>query len=78
MALQSGVGVGVQEATMSKVSAFHSDNSSPKYHPRERYVYHDDSECGYGKEVKRDGHAIAGVGTDPEGKARTHCDSCKG
>jgi hypothetical protein len=78
MALQSGIGSRVQEAAMSKVNPFHSDTGSPNYHPRERYVYHNDSECKYGKAVKRDGKAIDGVGTDPAGNARALCDSCKG
>ena len=65
---------------MSKVSPFHTGSTSPKYHPRERYVYHIDSECRYGKQVKLDGKAIDGSGTDPAGNPRVLCDSnsCKG
>jgi hypothetical protein len=78
MALQSSVDLRVQESAMSIVSPFHTDAGSPKYHPRERYVYHIDSECRYGKEVKQDGKAIDGIGTDPAGNPRQLCDSCKG
>jgi hypothetical protein len=78
MAVQSSVDLRVQESAMSKVSPFHTDTGSPKYHPRERYVYHDESECRYGKQVKLDGKSIDGIGTDPAGNPRQQCDSCKG
>jgi hypothetical protein len=78
MALQSSVDLRVQEAAMSKVSPFHTDTDSPNYHARERYVYHTDNECKYGKVVLKDGNAIDGVGTDPAGNPRQRCDSCKG
>ena len=63
---------------MSLVSPFHTDTDSPFYHPRERWVYHDQSECGYGQEVKRNGHDIAGIGRDPNGNPRQRCDRCEG
>jgi hypothetical protein len=63
---------------MAKVSAFHTDTDSPNYHPRERYVYHDQSECGYGQRVKRDGNDVLGIGKDPQGNARKLCDRCDG
>jgi hypothetical protein len=59
-----------------KVAAFHTDTDSAEYHPRERYVYHNQSACGYGQRVKRDGHDIAGTGTDPGGNPRKLCDRC--
>jgi hypothetical protein len=61
---------------MSKVGDFHTDTVREYYHPRERWVYHDQSECGYGQRVKRDGNAIPGRGTDPQGYPRALCDRC--
>jgi hypothetical protein len=43
---------------MPKVSAFHTESLS--YSEKERSVYHNQSECGYGKRVTEDGNAIAG------------------
>lgn len=62
---------------MSQVEPFHTDATSDDYHPRERYVYHNQSECGYGQRVKRDGNALAGRGTDPNGNLRDLCDRCR-
>ena len=62
---------------MAKIDAFHTDTDSPDYHPRERYVYHNESECGYGQRVKRDGNAVAGIGTKPDGSPRDLCDRCE-
>lgn len=62
---------------MTRVSDFHTDTDGPHYHPRERYVYHNQSECGYGQRVKSDGNAIAGRGTDPRGNPRQLCDRCE-
>lgn len=53
---------------MSKVPAFHTN--STLYRPEDRKVYHDQSECGYGNRIKRDGNDIAG----PDGRER--CDRC--
>jgi len=39
---------------MPKVSAFHTESLS--YSEKERSVYHDQSECGYGKRVTNDGN----------------------
>jgi hypothetical protein len=35
---------------MAKIDPFHTD--SPEYPPSHRNVYHDQSECKYGKEIK--------------------------
>ena len=53
---------------MGKIPAFHTD--STLYRPEDQQVYHDQSECGYGKEIKRDGNDIAG--TD----GRRRCERC--
>ncbi len=34
---------------VAKVAAFHTDMTSLDYHPREGYVYHNQSACGYGQ-----------------------------
>jgi hypothetical protein len=47
---------------MAKVSAFHTN--SPEYPPTHRNVYHDESECGYGKEIKQE-HRVSGTGNRP-------------
>ena len=44
---------------MTKVSPFHTDSTD--YPDEERRVYHDQSECGYGQRVKRDGNDIPGT-----------------
>ena len=43
----------------------HTDPRFPDYHPRERYVFHDRDECGYGQTIKRDGNAVDGKRLDP-------------
>lgn len=62
---------------MAKVSAFHTDTVLAYYHPNERYVYHNESTCGYGQRIKRDGNDIPGQGTDPHGRPRQLCDRCQ-
>jgi hypothetical protein len=52
-----------------KISAFHTN--SDEYRPEDRKVFHDQSECGYGKEIKRNKHDVAG--TD----GRDRCDRCE-
>jgi len=61
---------------MGAIAAFHTDTVLDYYHPRERYVYHDESECAYGKRIIQDGNQIPGKGTDPFGNARQRCDEC--
>jgi hypothetical protein len=41
-----------------KVERFHTVNE--EYPPTHRNVYHDESECEYGKEIKADGNDIDG------------------
>ncbi len=55
------------EAQLPYETPFHTD--SPEYLPTHRNVYHDNSLCEYGREIKR-GHRIAGTG----GRAR--CARC--
>ncbi|MGH7643517.1 MAG: hypothetical protein ACRENX_11020 [Candidatus Dormibacteria bacterium] len=45
---------------MSKIPPFHADVSSPRYNPREVEIFHNQSGCGYGHLVERDGQARAG------------------
>ena len=52
---------------MAKVPAFHTN--SPEYPPTHRNVYHDESTCGYGKEIKS-WHRVSGTGNRPR------CDEC--
>ncbi|HWZ88552.1 MAG TPA: hypothetical protein VNW92_06875 [Polyangiaceae bacterium] len=49
---------------MSKVSPFHTtnDESNP---PSHRNVYHDQSECHYGKAIKA-GDKVSGTGNRPK------------
>jgi formylmethanofuran dehydrogenase subunit E len=47
---------------MAKVDPFHTD--SPEYPPSHRDVFHDQSECSYGKEIKLE-HRRAGEGGRP-------------
>jgi hypothetical protein len=54
---------------MPKVSPFHTDNL--EYPPTHRNVFHDQSECRYGQEIKRDRNDVPGQG------ARPRCDLCK-
>jgi hypothetical protein len=51
--------------TMVEVPAFHTN--SPEYPPSHRNVYHDQSECGYGKEIKPE-HRVSGTGDRPRCK----------
>jgi hypothetical protein len=51
-----------------KVSAFHTD--SDDYRPEDKLVYHDQSECGYGQRIMRDGNSKAGTA------GRRRCDRC--
>lgn len=44
---------------MAKVPAFHTD--SDDYRPEDKLVYHDNDQCGYGNEIKRDGNAKDGM-----------------
>jgi hypothetical protein len=53
---------------MAKVEAFHTDRV--EYGPNHRNVFHDQSECGYGKEIKSE-HRVKGEGN------RSRCDRCK-
>jgi hypothetical protein len=53
---------------MGKIPAFHTN--SPEYGPKHRNVYHDQSECGYGKEIKP-WHRIDGTANRPR------CDRCE-
>jgi hypothetical protein len=53
---------------MPKVPAYHTN--SPEYPPTHREVYHDHSECKYGKEIKPQ-HRLVGTG----GKQR--CKECQ-
>ncbi|HEX6700717.1 MAG TPA: hypothetical protein VF101_08310 [Gaiellaceae bacterium] len=51
-----------------RVDPFHTN--SPEYPPTHRNVYHDQSECGYGKEIKPE-HRVAGTGD------RARCERCE-
>lgn len=42
---------------MSKVDAFHTSSDEDG----DKLVYHNQSECGYGKEIIRNGHYVKGV-----------------
>jgi len=53
---------------MPQVPAFHTDR--PEYPPSHRGVYHDQSECAYGKEIKRNNHAVHGT------HGRPRCTEC--
>jgi hypothetical protein len=53
---------------MAKVDAFHT--STREYSPQHREVYHDQSDCKYGKEIKP-GHRQKGDGGKPL------CSECK-
>ena len=54
---------------MSKVPAFHTD--SDDYRPEDKLVYHDNDECSYGNEIKRDGNDVPGT----DGRRRCYrCD----
>lgn len=55
---------------MARVAAFHTNTTSSFYHPLERYVYHDQSDCPFGQLIKRDGNDIRGSA------GRELCDRC--
>jgi hypothetical protein len=52
---------------MGKIAAFHTN--SDEYREEDRKVFHDQSECGYGKEIKS-WHRVSGEG------GRDRCDRC--
>ena len=54
---------------MAKVDPFHTN--SPEYPPSHRNVYHDQSECDYGKAIKPQ-HRVSGKGNRPR------CSRCEG
>lgn len=53
---------------MAKIAPFHTN--SEEYPPSHRNVYHDQSECGYGKEIKPQ-HRVDGTA------GRPRCDECE-
>lgn len=54
---------------MSKVDPFHTDSND--YRPEDQLVYHDNDECGYGNEIKRDSNDVPGT----DGRRRCYrCD----
>jgi len=63
----AGRAVGRSDGGPSYETPFHTDR--PEYAPTHRNVYHDNSLCEYGKEIKPE-HRVAGSG----GRAR--CDRC--
>jgi hypothetical protein len=56
---------------MAIVPDFYTDTDSAEYGDETREVYHNQSECGYGKRVKRDNNDIAGRGV-----GRRLCKEC--
>jgi hypothetical protein len=52
---------------MAKVEAFHT--STPEYPPTHREVYHDQSACKYGKDIKSE-HRLKGTGD------KSRCSEC--
>jgi|NGEPerStandDraft_6_1074524.scaffolds.fasta_scaffold02197_5 hypothetical protein len=62
-----GKAVGRSDGELPYETPFHTD--SPEYPPTHRNVYHDNSLCDYGKEIKRE-HRISGPG------GRSRCDRC--
>jgi H+-transporting ATPase len=54
-------------AMVASVAPFHTDVDTSPGEP----VYHDTSACPYGKEINRDGHALAGTG------GRRRCEWCE-
>ncbi len=54
-------------AMAASVAPFHTDVNTSPGEP----VYHDSSACTYGKEITRDGHALAGTG------GRRRCEWCE-
>jgi hypothetical protein len=63
---------------MSRVAPFYSDAESDVYNPRELEVFHNQSRCGYGYRVRRDGRAKDGIGMTRGGYLRTLCGLCDG
>ncbi|HUA11537.1 MAG TPA: hypothetical protein VMA83_05995 [Solirubrobacteraceae bacterium] len=53
---------------MTYVNPFHTDTTL--YRTEDQLVYHDQEECGYGKEIKKDGNALDGTA------GRRRCDRC--
>ena len=53
---------------MSQIDPFHTN--SEEYLPSHRNVYHDQSECSYGKEIRPE-HRVEGTG------GRPRCDECQ-
>jgi hypothetical protein len=56
---------------LAKISPFHTDTDDDEYGDDPTHVYHDQSECGYGQRVKRDGNDVAGYGV-----GRRQCKEC--
>jgi hypothetical protein len=54
---------------MATVDPFHTNNE--EYPPTHRNVYHDESGCEYGQEIKRDANDIPGK------NGRPRCDRCE-
>ncbi len=52
---------------MGLVNPFHTSSDEDG----DKLVYHNQSECGYGKEIIKNGHKVDGVGT-----GRRLCDRC--
>lgn len=63
---------------MARVQPFHSDVNSPHYNPSELLVFHNQTSCGYGFRVMRDGKAKDGIGMTAAGYLRTLCGLCEG
>lgn len=63
---------------MPWVAPFHADTTSDSYNPLELDVFHNQSQCGYGFRVQRDGQAKDGIGLSPRGHPRTLCRACDG
>jgi hypothetical protein len=57
---------------MAEVDPFHTLNQ--EYPPTHRDIYHDDSECDYGNEIKRDGNDVPGTGGRPR---RERCEELR-
>lgn len=56
---------------MTTVAEFHTDTDSADYGHEATEVYHNQSDCGYGQRVKRDGNDILGRGV-----GRRLCKEC--
>ena len=53
---------------MAKIPPFHTDTDD--YRPEDKLVYHDDTECDYGKRIMEDGNAKPGTA------GRRRCERC--